>query len=286
MAEAFDIHPLALEDIVNLPQRPKIEWYGAQQLAVTRMLQLRQDQSLDLEQVSLIFGPGYILSFQERYGDIIDPVRRRIREGIGPIRTLGSDYLAYAILDTIVDGYFPIIEHLGEELAELEIRILDRTSRQDLDLLNRIRTTLAGAGRAVLPQREALSRLQRSDSPGFTPDVQIYLRDTLDHCAQLADVVDSHRDLANGLLNTYLSVVGMKTNEVMKVLTIMASIFIPLTFLAGLYGMNFPNMPEFSRPWSYPVLLVIMGVVGVGMVLFFHSKGWLGERNDWDEEDE
>ncbi|MEZ5316206.1 MAG: magnesium/cobalt transporter CorA [Vicinamibacterales bacterium] len=280
MAEVFEIHLLALEDVVNVPQRPKVESYGAQQLLITRMLQLGPDLMLDLEQVSLVFGPGYILSFQERYGDILDPVRRRIREGIGPIRVQGSDYLAYAILDTIVDGYYPVIEQLGEKLAEIEVRIMDRTTRRDLDLLNRVRAALAGTSRAILPQREALARLQRGESSGFSPEVLVYLRDTYDHCAQLADVVDSHRDLANGLLNTYLSLVGMRTNEVMKVLTIMASIFIPLTFLAGIYGMNFEAMPELHDPYAYPLLLLVMALLALGMLFYFRRKGWIGEDED------
>ncbi len=276
MAAAFRIHPLALEDVANIPQRPKVEAYGDQHLLITRMLKLRADLALELEQVSLLFDQGYVLSFQERYGDVLDPVRRRIRDGIGPIRTQGADYLAYVILDTIVDGYFPIIERLGEELAELETRMMQRTQRTDLDRLNRIRASLAGTSRAILPQREALSRLQRGDASGFTPEVQLYLRDTYDHCAQLADVVESHRDLANGLLNTYLSLVGMRTNEVMKVLTIMASIFIPLTFIAGIYGMNFDDMPELRRPLGYPLVLLMMLATAVGMVVYFRKKGFIG----------
>jgi len=280
LADAFGIHALALEDVVNVPQRPKIDAYARQLLLVTRMLMQRAGQRLEVEQVSLIFGPGYVVSFQERYGDILEPVRRRIREGIGPIRTLGSDYLAYALLDSIVDGYFPIIDNVGAELAELEARIMERTSRRDLDLLNRIRSSLATTSRAILPQREALSRLQRGDALGFTSEVQVYLRDTYDHCAQLVDVIDSHRDLSSGLLNTYLSLIGMRTNEVMKVLTIMSSIFIPLTFLAGIYGMNFDAMPELHNPHSYPTLLAIMALLALGMLLFFRRKGWLGERDE------
>lgn len=281
VAAAFGMHLLALEDVVNVPQRPKIESYGEQQLLVTRMIRLREDSALDIEQVSLVFGPGYLLSFQERYGDVLDPVRRRLRDGLGPMRRLGSDYLAYALLDTIVDGYYPIIEQLGEQLADLEHNMMRRIRRRDLDQINQVRNSLAGMARAILPQREALTRLLRENGSAFSKDVLVYLRDTLDHCAQLADVVDSHRDLASGLLNTYLSLVGMRTNDVMKVLTIMSSIFIPLTFMAGIYGMNFDAMPELHEPWAYPALLLVMVATAVAMLAFFWRRGWLsGEDED------
>jgi magnesium transporter len=233
-----------------------------------------------------VVGDHYELSFQERHGDVLDSVRRRIRDGTGLMRKSGPDYLAYAIVDTIVDAYYPVIDTLSNRLERLETRMAESTSPKALERLNRIKVDLLLMRRAIAPQQETLSRLLREPSRFMTDDVRLFFRDTFDHCAQLADVVESHRELVTSLMSTYLSLVSNRTNEVMRVLTVMASIFIPLTFLAGLYGMNFPNMPEFSRPWSYPVLLVIMGVVGVGMVLFFHSKGWLGERNDWDEEDE
>ena len=169
---------------------------------------------------------------------------------------------------------------MSDDLADLENRIMTRQSSRDLDRLNHIRGALVAMGRAILPHREFLMRLQRDGSPFISKDVLIYLRDTLDHCAQLADVVDSDREMANGLLNTYLSLVGMRTNEVMKVLTIMASIFIPLTFMAGIYGMNFDSMPELHTAWAYPALLAVMALTAGGMILYFRARGWIGNSDD------
>jgi magnesium transporter len=283
LAEIFDIHALALEDVVNAPQRPKIEGYDTHQLLISRMIQVDPDNTLDIEQVGILFGKGYVVTFQEREGDVFGPVRKRLREGIGPIRAAGSDYLAYALLDTIVDGYYPVIEQLGEDLADVEHRMMIRQSHRQLDRLNHIRSALVGVNRAILPHREFLLRLQRDGSPFISKDVLVYLRDTLDHCSQLADVVESNREMASGTLNTYLSLVGMRTNDVMKVLTIMASIFIPLTFMAGIYGMNFETMPELHADWAYPVLLAVMALTAGGRLFYFRRRGWIGQ-GDEDEE--
>lgn len=286
IGELFGIHPLALEDVVNAPQRPKAEEYADNLLLITRMARFDEAGDITVEQVGVIVGEHYLLSFQERHGDVLDPVRRRIREGLGPMRSAGADYLAYAIVDTIVDAYYPIVEALSDRLERLEARMASSTSPRALDRLNRIKVDLLLMRRAIWPQQETLSRLLREPSRFLTDSVRVYFRDTYDHCVQLHDVVDSHRELVTSLMSTYLSLVGNKTNEVMRVLTVMASIFIPLTFLAGLYGMNFPNMPEFSRPWAYPMLLVLMVVLGGAMVLYFRAKGWLGGRDDWDEDDD
>lgn len=280
LGERFGLHPLALEDMVNAPQRPKIEEYPHQLLLITRMARLEGTSEVDAEQVGLVLGPGYVLSFQERYGDVLDPVRVRIREGLGPMRRSGADYLAYALLDTIVDGYYPVLEHLGEVLARLEEQILSRPGRRTLARLNRLKVVLLGLRRGIWPQREALNRLLRDGSPFMSPEVRMYLRDTYDHAAQVVDVVDSHLELVAALLNTYLSALGNRTNEVMKVLTIMASIFIPLTFMAGIYGMNFEAMPELRSPWGYPVLLAVMVVTAAGMLYYFRRRGWLGDPPD------
>ncbi len=284
LGERFGLHPLALEDMVNAPQRPKIEDYPHQLLLITRMARLEGAFEVDAEQVGLVLGPGYVLSFQERYGDVLDPVRVRLREGLGPMRSSGADYLAYALLDTIVDGYYPVLEHLGEVLARLEEQILTRPGRRTLARLNRLKVVLLGLRRGIWPQREALNRLLRDGSQFMSPEVRMYLRDTYDHAAQVVDVVDSHLELVAGLLNTYLSALGNRTNEVMKVLTIMASIFIPLTFLAGIYGMNFEAMPELHSPWGYPALLVVMVLTAIGMLIYFRRRGWLGEPPDDDDQ--
>ena len=282
---SFGLHPLVLEDVVNAPQRPKAEEYSDHLLLVTRMVRLA-DLDLEVEQVAVVIGENWILSFQERHGDVLDPVRRRIREGLGPIRNAGPGYLAYALVDTIVDAYYPVMESLSARIERLEDRLMTRATPGMLVRLNHVKTDLVLMRRGIWPQREALNRMLREPSRFIGEDVRPYLRDTYDHCDQLADVVDSNRELVNGLLNTYLSLLSNKTNDIMKVLTIMASIFIPLTFLAGIYGMNFDNMPELRSSWAYPLLLVIMFAVAVAMLLWFRKRGWLGSSPDEDWEDD
>jgi len=285
LAEIFHIHPLALEDVANTPQRPKAEEYDEHLLLIARMARLNEDMELDIEQVAMFVGSNYVLSFGERPGDVLDPVRNRIREGKGAIRGGGPGYLAYAILDCIIDAYYPIIERLSAKLEKLEDRVLVAPTPRLLDHLNRIKTDLVLLRRGVWPQLETLNRLLRETNPYLGEEVQVYLRDPTDHCAQLVDVIDSHRELVNGLLNTYLSVVSNRTNEVMKVLTIMSSIFIPLTFLAGIYGMNFEFMPELHKQWAYPILLALMAAVAGIMVVYFWRKGWLGGGAHSDDDD-
>jgi magnesium transporter len=285
LAAMFHIHPLALEDVANAPQRPKAEEYDEHLLLVTRMARLNDAMELDIEQTALFVGKSYVLSFGERPGDVLDPVRNRIREGKGAMRGGGPGYLAYAIVDTIVDAYYPVVERLSHRLERLEDRVLIAPTPKLLDQLNRVKTDLVLLRRGVWPQLETLNRLLRETNPYLGEEVQVYLRDPADHCAQLVDVIDSHRELVNGLLNTYLSVVSNRTNEVMKVLTIMSSIFIPLTFLAGIYGMNFDFMPELHRPWSYPILLGIMGLVAGFMVYYFWRKGWIGRGSEEADDD-
>lgn len=284
LGTTFGLHALALEDVVNVPQRPKAEDYPEHLLVITRMPRV-EGTRLDIEQIAVITGEGWVLTFQELHGDVLDPLRRRINEGLGPIRTAGAAYLAYAIIDTIVDAYYPIIEMLSDRIERLEERLLERPTESQLQRLNRIKAKLVLLRRGIAPQREAVGRLLREPSRFMGESVRPYLRDTLDHCEQLSDAVDSHRELVNGLVNTYLSLIANKSNEIMKLLTLMASIFIPLTFLAGIYGMNFDNMPELRTPWAYPVLLFTMISVGLGMVLYFRRRGWIGGEGDDDEAD-
>ena len=281
----FDIHRLALEDIVNAPQRPKAEEYDRHLLLVTRMATMKVKTTIEIEQVAVLLAKDYIISVQEAYGDCLDPVRRRIRDGLGLIRRYGPDYLAYAIVDTIVDGYYPVIDHLSARIMRVENLVMEKPSPSILHRLNQIKTELVLIRRGIWPQQETIGRLLRDSSSFFSETVRPYLRDTHDHCSQLVDVVDSHRELVNGLMNTYLSVMSNRTNEVMKVLTIMASIFIPLTFIAGVYGMNFNDMPELSKRWAYPLVLVVMAATAGGMLVFFRRRGWLGggEEETWDE---
>ncbi len=276
IGEVFSIHRVALEDIVNIPQRPKKETYDRQVLLVTRMVSVSDSGAIEMEQVSLLIGEHYVVSFQERHGDILDPVRSRLRSGNGPIRRLGSDYLAYAIADTIVDGYYPVIDAIGDHLELLESSVLLNPSSALLQDLNRTKNMLVNLRRAVWPQRESINSLIRDDDALITPDVRVYLRDTYDHCVQTAEVIEMYREMAAGLMNTYLSAVANRTNDVMKVLTIMASVFIPLTFLAGIYGMNFEHMPELHMQWAYPAVWCAMIATAGGMLCYFWRKGWLG----------
>jgi magnesium transporter len=287
LGEHFHIHPLALEDVVNTPQRPKAEEYDEQLLLITRMVRLVSTYDIDREQVSIFQGEHYVISFQEHYGDVLEPVRSRCRDGRSPVRLHQADFLAYALLDTIIDGYYPVIEGLSDRLERLEDRVLSRNpTHTTLDRLNRVKNDLVVLRRGLWPQLEALNRLLRDPNRFISEEVRVYLRDTTDHCAQLVDVLDSNRELINGLLNTYLSIVGNRTNEVMKVLTIMASIFIPLTFVAGIYGMNFDHMPELHSRWGYPAALAVMALSSIGLLLYFRHRGWIGGGGDDDEDDE
>ncbi|KAA5541940.1 magnesium/cobalt transporter CorA [Roseiconus nitratireducens] len=274
----FDLHPLLLEDVVNVPQRPKTESYGDHLLIVVRMVSLDDETRIEMEQVSMILSKHYLITFQERYGDVLDPVRRRIRSGKGMIRKLGSDYLAYAIADTIIDGYYPALESIGDRLESLESEVIYNPSPEVLAELNAMKNQLINLRRAIWPQREAVNSLVRGDHAVISKDVGVYLRDTYDHCVQTSEVAEMYREMVTGLMNTYLSAIANRTNEVMKVLTIMASIFIPLTFMAGIYGMNFEHMPELHYRWAYPSLVIAMTVTAAGMLIYFYRKGWIGMR--------
>lgn len=275
IGDLFELHPLLLEDVVNIPQRPKTEAYGDQLLTVVRMVRVDGPGEIDMEQVSIVLSKNYVLTFQERYGDVLDPVRRRIRSGKGVIRQHRADFLAYAIADTIIDGYYPVLESIGEHLEELEDVVVTDPTPDLLIELNQIKNRLINLRRGIWPQREAVNTMVRGDHPAISSEVQIYLRDTYDHCVQTSEVAEMYREMVTGLMNTYLSSIANRTNEVMKVLTIMASIFIPLTFLAGIYGMNFEHMPELHVKWAYPAVWITMLGTAAGMLIYFWRKGWI-----------
>jgi len=280
IAQRFHIHRLALSDIVHSPQRPKLEIYESHDLIILRMLSLNDAREMELEQLSVLVGEGFVLTFQERYGDILDPVRARFRDGSGPIGELGSDYLAYAIIDTVVDGYFPVLEAFADRLEGLEDQVLATPRPHVLADVQKTKRTLIMLRRSVWPLREVLNAMLRDSHTRSSEATRPYLRDTYDHCIQVNEVTESYREVASELTNTYMSVVANRTNDVMKVLTIMASIFIPLTFVAGIYGMNFENMPELHQRWGYPAVLAAMVFMGLGMVIYFRRKGWLGDDED------
>jgi magnesium transporter len=277
LGDLFQLHPLLLEDMVNVPQRPKVERYGELTLLVARMFVPGND-SLAAEQVSIVFGHRFVLTVQQRPGDVFDPIRRRLDRGGGVIREQGSDYLAYALLDTIVDAYYPVLEGMSDRLEALEEEVIQRPEHDSVARIYALKRQLLEFRRTVWPQREALGAAVRDDEGGFTAAVRVYLRDTYDHCVQVIDVIETYREMAGGLLDVYLSTESNRMNEVMKVLTIMASIFIPLTFIAGVYGMNFEHMPELQRRNAYPVVLFVMAGSAVGMIWWFYRKGWLRRR--------
>lgn len=278
LAEIFAIHPLALEDVVNTPVRPKAEVYEENLLIVSRAVEWRGEGEPQLRQISLILGKHHVLSFRESPGPILEPVVSRLRLAGSRMRLMSVDYLAYAMLDTIVDTYYPIVEEMGERLEHLEDWVLDEASPDTPRELNRLKGELLILRRAIGPQRESVQALMRDDHEWVTDAVRVYLRDTYDHVVQIAEAVEQGREFTSSLLNTYLTVVSNRMNEIMKTLTIVASVFIPLTFLAGIYGMNFENMPELGVRWAYPTVLILMAVVTGGMVFYFWRKGWLRRK--------
>lgn len=276
----FHLHPLALEDIVNVPQRAKVEQYGEDLFVVTRMASV--GEHLETEQVSLFLGKGFVLTFQERAGDCLEPVRERIRKGLGRIRRAAADYLTYAILDAVVDGYFPVLEQYGEHLEALEEEVVARPDRSIIGRIHGAKRDLLIVRRAVWPQREAVNALLREELDLISDQTRMYLRDCYDHVIQIIDMVETDREITSGLLDAYQSSVSNRMNEVMKVLTIIATIFIPLGFLAGVWGMNFNtekspyNMPLLNWRYGYPLALTLMTTVAVLMLVMFWRKGWLG----------
>lgn len=276
LAKLFNIHPLALEDVVHTPQRPKTEFYEQNIFFITRMAYMERAHDADVEQLSMFIGKNYILTFQNYSTGTLEPVRTRIRSGKGPIRKTGADYVAYAIIDTVIDKYYPILEDLGEEIESIEHQTIANPSQKTLERIYHVKRELLELRRAVWPQRDAVSSLMRDESPFVSNTVRVYLRDCYDHIIQLMDVVDTYREVSSNLMDIYLSTLSNKTNEVMKVLTIMASIFIPLTFIVGIYGMNFEYMPELTWKWGYPAVWAVMIVLSAGMLINFRRRGWLG----------
>ncbi len=273
--EIFGIHPLAMADVVNVPQRPKAESYGDRYLIVTRMATLLPDRTIHLEQMALVLGPSWVVSFQEDPGDCFDPLRERLRFGLGVIRRMGADFLAYALLDAVVDGYFPVVEELGGVLEVLEDEAMESADRATLGRIHAARRLLLQLERLQWQQREALSGMLHSAEAPFGEPVRLYLRDTHDHAVQILDVIETYRQMTVGLVEIYLSSVNNRMNEVMKTLTVVATVFIPLTFIVGIYGMNFEHMPELGWRWGYAAIWALMIGVTLGLVVWFRRRGWL-----------
>jgi magnesium transporter len=275
LGECHGVHPLVLEDVVNTSQRPKMEDLGDYLFLVVKMLYFDEEDRIVAEQVSLILGPNFVLSFQERPGDVFESIRNRIRNAKGRVREMAADYLAYALLDSIVDHYFIILERLGERIEAMEEELVDDPTPQTLQTIHTLKREMIFLRKSVWPLREEISGLVRADSPLIQESTAIYLRDVYDHTIQVIDTVETFRDMVSGMLDIYLSSVSNRMNEVMKVLTIIATIFIPLTFIAGIYGMNFQHMPELGWRFGYFGVLGIMALIFVLMVIYFKRRSWL-----------
>lgn len=304
IGEAVGLHKLTLADVANTYQRPKTEDFGDYLLVVTRAPYRGQanenplppspaetlpadtgplGMSLETEQVSILLAKGLVVTFQEaaKPGDCFGPLRDRIRKGTGGIRARGADYLMYSLLDSVVDAYFPLLEEMGEELDRAEDRTLENTNIATMRMLHRMRRELLTVRRAAWPLREAVGSLQRNTTPLISDQTRVYLRDCYDHAVQIIDVVETSRELSAGLMELHMTAASYRMNEVMKVLTIITTIFIPLSFIAGIYGMNFDtskpgNMPELSWHYAYPVVLLGMGTVMILMLIIFWRRGWIG----------
>ena len=276
LGKEFELHPLMLEDVLSTGQRPKFEDFEKYAFVVLKMLTYNgQQQSLEAEQVSLILGPNFVISFQERVGDVFDQIRDRIRNAKGRIRKMGPDYLMYSLIDAIVDNYFAVLEKLGERIELMEEELVAEPTEKTLQQIHSLKRDMIFLRKSVWPLREAISGLQRSESALINESTGVYLRDVYDHTIQIIDTIESFRDMVSGMLDIYLSSISNKMNAIMKVLTIIATIFIPLTFVAGVYGMNFEHMPELKWRWGYLSVWLVMGTVFVLMLIYFRRKKWL-----------
>ena len=271
----FRLHPLLLEDIANTDQRPKLEDYETHLFLVMKMLVAKEGGGVLAEQVSFVLGPNFVLSFQENGTDVFGAVRERLRGGKGRLRGSGSDYLLYALVDAIVDQYFGVLEALGEQIETLQERVVSNPQSETLHEIHGLKRQLLFVRRAVWPLREAVHSLSRAESPYLRESTRIFFRDVYDHVVQIADTVETLREIVSASLDIYLTSVSNRLNAVMRVLTVITTIFMPLSFIASIYGMNFEHMPELKWRWGYPLVLVVMGLVAIGMLAGFRRRKWL-----------
>lgn len=275
LGHCFNLHPLVMEDILNTNHRPKLEDYSDYTFLVAKAIYCQENGEYKTEQISMVLGSSYIISFQESSKPIFEPVLTRLKGGKGRIRRMGADYLAYALVDTIVDNYFVLLEDVGEKIEQLEERLIIEPDRQMLNEIYSLKTEMLYMRKAIWPLREIVNALERGDSKFFKESTLLYMRDVYDHTIQVIDTLETYREMVTGMLDIYLSSVSHKLNEVMKVLTIISTIFIPLTFLAGVYGMNFKYMPELEWEWGYPLIWTIMITSVLFMVRYFRQKKWM-----------
>ncbi len=277
LGQCYGIHPLVLEDIMATDQRPKMEDFGDYIFVVLKMIRYdSKNGGLDIEQVSVILGKNFLISFQEgKVGDVFDPVRERLRTGKGRIRKLGADYLLYTLMDAVVDNYFTVLENIGEEIELIEDRVVADPAPDTLRLIHKLKRDMIFLRKSVWPLREVIGALERGESSLMADSTSIYLRDIYDHTIQVIDTIETFRDMLSGMLDIYLSSVSNRLNSVMKVLTVISTIFLPLTFIVGLYGMNFKYMPELEWHWGYPAVLFLMAAISAWMLVLFKRKKWL-----------
>jgi magnesium transporter len=286
LGSRFNLHPLALEDVLDTGQRPKVEQYDGYLFIVAQMLYLNDAKQMCGEQVSMFLGKHFLITLQEEADfDVFEPVRARIRAANGSIRKLGADYLAYALLDSIIDHYYPVLESVGASIDLIEDELVDVPLRSPVADLHLYKRTLTRIRRFIWPVRDLVNSMMHEETGLVSKGTKVYLRDCYDHTVQLMDLVESYRDVLSGLMELYLSSVGMRTNEIMKVLTVISSIFIPLTFIVGIYGMNFApeangkklpwNMPELYEPWGYAAVMLFMLGIAIFQIFYFKKRRWL-----------
>jgi magnesium transporter len=272
----FSIHPLTLEDVLNTGQRPKMEDYESYIYTVLKMMILNTEtDEITIDQISIIFGYNYILSFQERKVDVFDPLRERLRNPASRLRKNGVDHIAYGIIDAVIDNYFLILEYFGEKVEDLEDKLVVHPSPETLKMIQKYRRDMMILRKSVWPLRELISNMQEIESEIIKDNTRIYLRDIYDHTIQVIDSVEDLRETLSLMMDVYLSSLSNRLNDIMKVLTVIATIFIPLTFIAGVYGMNFDYMPELRWRWGYPAIMLFMAIVGSTMLIYFKKKRWV-----------
>ncbi len=276
LGSCFGLHPLHLEDILNTGGRPKIEDYDDYILVVLKMLYLTDDSDeIAAEHLSLVIGKNYVISFQEEYGDVFDRVRKLIRNGKGRIKREGADYLAYLLIDAVVDNYFNVMETVGEAIEDMEEVVMGRPGRETIHVIHKLKSDLIFLRKSIHPLREVISDLERGESDLIRQTTEVHFRDVYDHVIQVMDTLDTYRDILSNMMDAYLSSLSNRMNEIVKVLTIFSTIFIPLTFLAGVYGMNFRYLPELRWHWAYPVFWLVSIALAGMMLAVFKKKKWL-----------
>lgn len=276
LSKELKLHPLLMEDILDTGQRPKLEIYSDHLLVILKMITWNdQEKRIDFEQVSFVLGKNYLLSFQEHQGDVFEHVRQRIRNPQSRIRKMGMDYLLYSLLDAIVDSYFLMLSTVGDQIEELEEDLIENPSNDILSTIHHLKRDVLFLRKSIWHLRTVISNLNREDFQYITPELHTYLRDLYDNTVQVMDTIETYREIISGMLDIYLSSLSNRMNQVMKVLTIFAAIFIPLTFVAGVYGMNFQFMPELGYKLAYPIWWVFVIIITIGMVLYFKKKKWM-----------